>query len=320
MLKKALALICLLGSCCPPAAAGTPPHTLILGSGEVAGMFFPEAGAICRLVNRDRVSHGLHCLVEPTAGSSANLVALEAGGQQLAIVQSRVLAQAVSGTGPFAKTPMPNLRALMSLHGEAVVVVVSPGAKVRSPGELKGKRVNLGPAGSFQRTMAEVLLGAAGLGVGDFAAALEMEPGRAIQGLCKNEVDAAVFTGLHPIAEVQEAIDECGAGLLALKDPGIDGFLKGNQAFVHQVVGEEIYPGLSGKVAGFGLRAVLVATSGLPADDAYQVVKAVMDNLPAFKSMHPMLGTLSKKQMANETLIAPLHEGAERFFRENGLR
>ncbi|HIJ61591.1 MAG TPA: hypothetical protein HPQ04_02765 [Rhodospirillaceae bacterium] len=49
------------------------------------------------------------------------------------------------------------------------------------------------------------------------------------------------------------------------------------------------------------------------------MVKAVIDNLPAFKAMHPMLGTLTKKQMAHEALVAPLHEGAERFYRENGL-
>ena len=318
-MKKALALILVLTAGCAVAAAAPPSRSLILGSGEVAGMFFPEAGAICRLVNRDGPRHGLHCLVEPSGGSSANLGALQTGGQQLAIVQSRVLAQAVAGTGPFVKTPMPNLRSLMSLHGEAVVVVLGPSAKIRSLADLKGKRVNLGHAGSFQRTMAELLLGAVGMGAGDLGAALEIEPARVVQGLCRNELDAAVFAGLHPMAEVQEAIDECGAGLLSLKDPGLDGFLKGNQAFVRQTVGADSYPGLAGKVAGLGLRAVLVATSDLPAEDAYQVVKAVFDNLPAFKAMHPMLGTLGKKQMAHEALVAPLHEGAERFYREIGL-
>ncbi|HIJ61592.1 MAG TPA: TAXI family TRAP transporter solute-binding subunit [Rhodospirillaceae bacterium] len=266
MMKKALALILLLTGGLAVAAASAPARNLILGSGEVAGMFFPEAGAICRVVNRDQLRHGLRCLVEPSGGSAANLAALQSGAQQLAIVQSRVLAQAVAGTGPFARTPMTNLRTLMSLHGEAVVVVVGPSSKIRSLADLKGKRVNLGHAGGFQRTMADLLLGAVGMGAADLGAALEIEPARVIQGLCRNELDAAVFAGLHPIAEVQEAIDECGAGLLSLKDPGLDGFLKGNQAFVRLAVNADSYPGLAGKVAGLGLRAVLVAADSLAAE------------------------------------------------------
>jgi hypothetical protein len=94
---------------------------LAVESGEVSGMFYPEAGAICRMVNKDRDRHGLRCVVEPTAGSQANLTALKGGQGQLAIIQSRVLAQAAEGA--------PDLRALMSLHGEALVLVAGPAAK-----------------------------------------------------------------------------------------------------------------------------------------------------------------------------------------------
>jgi TRAP-type uncharacterized transport system substrate-binding protein len=50
----------------------------------------------------------------------------------------------------------------------------------------------------------------------------------------------------------------------------------------------------------------------MPAADAYEVVKAVYENLPVFKAMHPLLGGLEKKQMAGDALVAPLHDGALR--------
>lgn len=299
-----------------PAADG---RLLAIESGEVIGMYYPEAGAICRMINRDRGQHGLRCVVEPTAGSMANLAALRHGDGQLAIVQSRILAQAVTGTGAFAREPFPDLRSLMSLHGESVLVLVNPAARIRTPADLKGKRVTLGHTGSFQRQMADMLLSAAGLSTADLASALEMDNHMVPEALCRNEVDAAIFTGLHPIAEAQEAIDDCGAGLLSLKDGGVDSFLKANPAFSRQVVAEDTYAGVHDKTSTFGVNAILVATAALSADDAYTVVKAVFEGLDAFKGMHPLLAGLDRRRMARDGVVPPLHDGAQRYFKEKGL-
>jgi TRAP transporter TAXI family solute receptor len=295
-------------------------HSLTVGSGEVAGVFYPEAGAVCRVVNKDRARHGLRCLVEPSAGSAANIDALKSGDQQLAIIQSKALAQAVAGSGPYAKAgPSPELRALLSLHGEAVAVVLGANSKIKSVADLKGKRVNLGRPGSYQRAMAEALLQAEGVSVAQLGSAMEMEPAKQVKGLCENQIDVAFFSGLHPMPEVQEALDECGATLLPLKDAAIEAFLKGNPAFSRLTIPADDYQGLKEKVPTIGLRAVLVATDKLSAEDAYQVVKAVMENLGSLKAMHAQLGGLDKKSMARESLAAPLHDGAKKYFTENGL-
>ncbi|HLN25962.1 MAG TPA: TAXI family TRAP transporter solute-binding subunit [Patescibacteria group bacterium] len=301
-------------------AAQAGEHSLTVGSGEVSGVFYPEAGAVCRVVNKDRARHGLRCLVEPTAGSAANIAALKSGDQQLAIVQSKALAQAVAGSGPFAKAgPSSELRSLLSLHGEAVVVVLGANSKIKSLADLKGRRVNLGHPGSYQRAMAEALLQAEGLTAAQLGSALEMEPDKQVKSLCENQIDAAVFSGLHPMPEVQEALDECGASLLPLKDAAIEAFLKDNPAFSRLTIPADDYQGLKEKVPTIGLRAVLVTTDKLPAEDAYQVVKAVLENLGPLKAMHAQLGGLDKKTMTREGLAAPLHDGAKKYFTENGL-
>ncbi len=302
------------------AAAAGEGRTLTVESGDVAGLYYPEAGAICRLVNKDRARHGLRCVVEPTAGSGANLAALQRGDGQLAIVQSRVLTQAVRGLGPFAKDATPDLRALMSLHGETLVVLVNPAAGIKTVADLRGKRLTLGHPGSFQRLMADSLLEAEGLGPQDLAAALEMDMPKISESLCRNEIDAAIFTGLHPISEVQDAIDDCGATLLTLKEAALDAYLAANPAFVRQTIAADTYTGLHDKISSFGVTSVLVTTSKLSPEDGYEVVKAVFDGLPSLKAMHPLLGGLDRKQMAHDTSAAPLHEGALRYYRENRLQ
>jgi hypothetical protein len=45
----------------------------------------------------------------------------------------------------------------------------------------------------------------------------------------------------------------------------------------------------------------------------------VFDNFDAFRDMHPALANLRKDEMVRDSLTAPLHAGAVRYFREAGL-
>ena len=40
-----------------------------IGTGGVTGVYYAAGGAICRLLNKDRKSHGIRCSVESTGGS-----------------------------------------------------------------------------------------------------------------------------------------------------------------------------------------------------------------------------------------------------------
>lgn len=300
-------------------ARADEPRTLVVASGEVSGLFYPEAGALCRLMQRDQAQTGLRCLVEPSMGSAANLDALRTGQAQVALVQSKVLEDAVKGVGVYQNKPFPELRSLFSLHGEAVVVLVARGAKIKSVADLKGKRVNIGHPGTFQRTMADALLAAVGLTPESLGAAQEMDLNRQRKALCDGELDAAVVAGLHPLTEVQDAMDECSADLLPIKESEVGAWLKTHPAFVRLSIPADDYIGLKERLPSFGLRAVAVTTSALPADDAYAVVRAVFGNWGPFRAEHPMLKGLDRKAMARDALVAPPHDGALRYYRENGL-
>jgi TRAP transporter TAXI family solute receptor len=64
--------------------------------------------------------------------------------------------------------------------------------------------------------------------------------------------------------------------------------------------------------------ATVVASAKTPADTVYAVVKAVFDNFDEFKKLHPALANLKPESMAKDGLSAPLHEGAQRYYREKG--
>lgn len=80
-----------------------------------------------------------------------------------------------------------------------------------------------------------------------------------------------------------------------------------------------MYRGTDNDVTTFGVRATFVTSADVPEDVVYVVVKAVFDNLDQFRALHPAFANLDAAQMANDGLSAPLHPGAERYFREAGL-
>ena len=56
----------------------------------------------------------------------------------------------------------------------------------------------------------------------------------------------------------------------------------------------------------------------MPDDVVYEVVKAVFDNFDRFRSLHPAFANLQESEMISAGLSAPLHPGAERYYRERG--
>lgn len=293
---------------------------VLIGSGEVTGYYYPAAGALCRVLNKEAPG-GQACAVLPSSGSAANLAALRAGTAELAVVQAQAAEFAHAGGGPFKEAgPFAQLRAIMSLPGESVLVLARQGAGIETLADLKGKRVNLGRPGSFQRTMAEATLEAAGLSEGDLAPAVELELSEQTPELCEGNIDAAIYTGFHPMPEAEMAVGECDAQPIAIKSKTLEAFLKRHAWVTHASVRKGSYDGLKDDVASLQVRALLVSTTSTSADAVHEWLKAIHGNFSALTHLHPVLRGLTKADSARDGISIPLHDGADKFYGEAGLK
>jgi TRAP transporter TAXI family solute receptor len=296
------------------------PRTLVVGTGGVTGFYFPAGGAVCRVVNAGRMRTGLRCLVESTTGSIHNLNALKAGDLDLAVVQSAWLAQAVKGANVFTvEGPNPNLRVLFALHGEPLTALVRKDSNITDIGDMKKRKVNLGKKGTAQRLLTDLLMETEGWTAADFAQAKELDPDEQLEALCANKIDAAFYVIAHPISIVQEGVTRCNAKLMELDSPKIRQLVAKTPFLARQVIPGGIYPNHPKETVTFGLQALLVADTRLPEPAAHAVVKAVFENFERFQRLHPTFETLVKAEMAQGSVLAPLHDGAARYFRESKL-
>ena len=102
-----------------------------IGTGGITGVYYPTGGAISKMINKKRKVYGVRCTVESTAGSVFNVNAVMAGDLDFGIVQSDRQYQAVNGKAEWKEAgPQKELRAIFSIHPEAVTLVAAQDAGI----------------------------------------------------------------------------------------------------------------------------------------------------------------------------------------------
>lgn len=307
-----LALALATGSTGP--VAGADPVLVSIGTGGKTGVYYLAGGAICGLVNERRWETGVRCLAEASDGSIENLREVRAGTRTFGIVQSDWQAHAVDGTAVFSEVgPDRDLRSVFALFPEAFTVMARPDSGVLGFGDLRGKRVGVGPAGSGGRATMGVVMQAMGWTDAEFAYVSDLPMAETTRALCAGELDAAVFIVAHPNLTVEEMIAACDAMLVPVEAPEIARLVTANRAYVPFEVPSGTYAGQTSPTPTFALTATLVASARTPPAVVETVTAAVVEGLEAFGKMHPAFARLDEAEMFDGDLTAPLHEGTRRY-------
>lgn len=302
------------------AGASAEQRFISIGTGGLTGVYYPTGGAICRLVNRDRATHGIRCSVEATGGSVYNLNMIRRGELDFGVAQSDWQHHAYHGSSRFADAGAhKKLRAVFSAHPEPFTLVARADAGIRKLADLKGKRVNIGNPGSGQRGTMEVVMQALGWTTKDFAVTSELKAAEQSKALCDKKIDAMIYTVGHPSGAIKEATTTCDAVIVEVSGPAIDKLVADNDYYRRAVVPGDMYRGNPQDTPTFGVGATFVTSAEVPDEVVYTVVKAVFDHLDNFKKLHPAFARLTPAEMVKDGLSAPLHPGALRYYREKGL-
>jgi uncharacterized protein len=301
-------------------ASAQEQNFVAIGTGGVTGVYYPAGGAICRLVNRGRAEHGIRCGVESTGGSVYNINAVRSGELEFGVAQSDWQFHAMEGTSQFEEQgAFEGLRAVFSLHPEPFTVVARADAGVESFADLQGKRVNVGNPGSGQRGTMEVVMEAMGWTMDDFQLSSELQAAEQSQALCDNNIDAMVYTVGHPSGSIQEATTACDSVLVEVWNDEIESLVEERPYYRQATIPGGMYRGNDEDTTTFGVGATFVTSAEVPDDVVYEVTKAIFENLDQFKGLHPAFADLTAEEMVSDGLSAPIHPGAERYYREAGL-
>ncbi|WP_099826420.1 TAXI family TRAP transporter solute-binding subunit [Oceaniglobus indicus] len=316
---KTLRYTAMVGAMLAGTAAVAQERFITIGTGGQTGVYFVVGQSICRLVNRNSAESGLKCTAPSTGGSIANINAIKAGDMDMGVAQSDWQYHAYNGTSEYEGDKFDKLRAVFSVHGEPFTIMARQDANIANFDDMKGKRVNVGNPGSGSAATMDVVLEAKGWTKGDFSLASELKPAEQAAALGDNKVDAITYTVGHPNGSIQEAASTVESNLVTVDGEAIDKLIADNPYYAKATIPGGMYPGSPEDTQTFGVKATFVTSADVPEDVVYEVVKAVFDNFDRFKKLHPAFETLTKEGMIADGNSAPLHAGAEKYYKEAGL-
>ncbi|MCF0253087.1 MAG: TAXI family TRAP transporter solute-binding subunit [Duodenibacillus sp.] len=321
MFKKLLPLaFCAAMALSCGTAAGAPTKYVTIGTGGITGVYYPTGGAVAKIINAKRSTYGVRASVESTGGSKFNINAIASGDLDFGIAQADTQWMAFNGKGAWEGKPVKKLRAVFALAPEAVTFIAAEDSGIKTIQDVKGKRINLGDPGSGNRINALDIFKTAGIVPGKDFMDEKLKPADAPRILQDGRIDGFFYTVGHPNGNIKEAT--AGARKCRIVSiTGMEALLKDAPYYAMTTIDMKQYPTAANageKVETLGMLATLVTTSDTPDDVVYAITKEVMENLDAFKKLHPALGSLTRESML-QGLTAPLHNGAAKYYKEVGL-
>ena len=301
-----------------------------IGTGGQIGTYFPVGGLIANAISNPPGSRrcddggscgvpGLVATAVATGGSEANVLALSSGRMQSAFVQSDVAHWAQTGTGLYeGRAKVEELRAIANLYPESIHVVTRKSSGIASIADLRGKRVSLDERGSGTLIAARLILAAYGLAENDVQPDyLKSRP--AGEKLQAGQLDAFFSVSGWPEGAIAELAAAADIALVPIAGPEAAALTRQYNYFSSDEIPASTYRSVE-QTKMLSVNAVWVTTSKQPEKLIYDVTAALWHprTRRLLDSGHAK-GRVIKLDTALQGLGIPLHPGAMKYYRENGL-
>jgi TRAP transporter TAXI family solute receptor len=326
---QVLSIAATLAAPWPVAAAELRFHRI--GTGEPSSTAFAVGTAVAAAISRPPGAldcerggscgvPGLVAVALSTAGSVANVNAVAERQLDSAFVQSDIATWAANGVEIFRGRPKrTEIRAIAGLFPEYVHLVARKGAGIDGIVGLRGKRVAVDVAGSGTLVVAGLIFQHFGLPERSLTA-LKLAPGPAADMLANDEIDALFFVGGVPAPLLDIMIGQVPFDIVPISGRGIDRLTHQHRFLSAATIPAGVYEGY-GEIPTIGVGTQWIVHASADEETVYQITKALWH--PANRRTIEARSTavsMARPDLALAGLTVPLHAGAERYYREAGLR
>jgi uncharacterized protein len=298
--------------------ARTAPSRFTFAGGPSGGTFQYYASAISTLgVRSDEVN--ARVLARATSGSVENVRLVNSGEAAFGLSYSGHIYSGRNGLLESDDRTYDKVLAVAYLYGAPAQLVVRNRSGVTRAGDLVGKRVALGDAGSGAAYNAELFFKQ--IGIFDQMRKEYLGYRNAASAMGNGQLDGFwVFAGF-PNASVMEAALQGQVRLIDLYQPARDaGLFEEHPYLTKIVIPAGTYQGQDRDVETFQDATIWTAGADVPEDVVYNLLKETFSK----EGLEHMVAThASAVEMTVEGgtrgIVTPFHPGAVRFWREQGV-
>ena len=290
---------------------------MTFGTADTGGSMYPAGAAVSQVWTNN--VEGVKCNTQTSTGSFQNCQDVSTGEVDVAVATSDVVLNAYNGTGKFADIgKLDNLRVI-----GAVYTSVLSGVALKSSGltyihDLLGKRVAVGPAASA--TENATLAAFDVMGIDSSNTSLEnLGLGDGADSVGDGILDAAFgFAGL-PIGGQLNLAATKEIQVLDMTQEEIDKVLAGNAAYIQTKIPAGTYTGQDNDANTFGVKCLIIVTADMDADLVYDLCKAMNEHTEEMAAGNALLKDMTDPSFLCTQMPIPLHDGAQKYYSEQGL-
>lgn len=307
---SAAALALALGTGAPALAQ----MQLSIATGGTGGVYYPMGGGLAEIINNH--IDGYSATAEVTGASVENMGLIATGDADLAIALADTVAQAYGGTGRFEGNALGMVRGLASLYANMVQIVTLEGSDIHSLADLRGHRVSVGAPGSGTEVNAQQILNANGITYDDIEEQ-RLNFNETADALANGDIDAGFWSVGAPTSSILNLATTQSIRMIPLTPAEMDAAIGANPIFARTTLPGGVYAGVDEAVPVVGVPNVLVASSEMDDDLAYQITRAMFEHIDELRAVHPAANQTTVEFTLDATPV-PLHPGAIRYFEEIG--
>ena len=313
-MKKHAMVSVLAALLCAAGGARAEQFINILTGGQ-SGVYYPLGVALSQIYAR--AIPNVKATAQVTKASAENLNLLQAGRGELAFTLGDALSDAWMGDEDAGfKTPLKKLRGLSATYNNYIQIVASAESGIRTVADLKGKRVSVGAARSGTELNARAILKAAGLGYKDLSKVEYLPFGESVELMKNRQLDATLQSAGLGVSSIRDLATS--VKIVVVPIPADVVAKVGDPAYQAAVIPANTYEGQTADVPTAAIANFLVTQSDVSNELAYQMTKALYDNLDTLYAAHNAAKAI-KRENAVKGMPVPLHPGAEKYYREVGV-
>ncbi len=299
-------------------AAAQQTRRLSIATGGTGGVYYPLGGGLAGVVSKS--IPGVEATAEVTSASVDNIKLVGAGKADVAFTLADTAADGFNGVGKF-KEKVP-VRALAVLYANKSQWVTVEGTGVQKMQDLKGRRIGTGAPGSGTEIIALRILEAYGLDPDKDVTREKLSVAESVNALKDRKIDAFFWSGGVPTAAVTDLAATPGMKIKLIDHAdAIPAMVKKyGPLYVKGTIPAGSYPGQTKDAQVADVWNLLVVNEKMDEKLAHDLAKTIFERKADLAAVHAEAKNIDLAKQLEVGSPVPFHPGAERYFKEKGLK
>ena len=283
-------------------------------TGGTSGVYYPLGVALSKIYG-DKIE-GVRTQVQSTKASVENLNLLQQGRGEIAFALGDSVKLAWEGDAEAGfPAPLDKLRGIAAIYPNYIQIVASKESGITTLADLKGRSLSVGAAKSGTELNARKIFEVAGMTYADLGKTEYLPFSESVELIKNRQLDGTLQSAGLGVASIKDLSTSVDVQLVEVPREVAE---KLGAPYVPAIIPAGTYTGQDADVQTVAVGNMLITHADVSEELAYQMTKQLFENLPDLVAAHQAARNINLKDAINGMPV-PLHPGAERYYREQGL-